>query len=50
VRSTDLPDLPKLKLTLLRNQWIETRETDGEVSYRITAAGLAEMSKPRKLR
>ncbi|KWV49076.1 hypothetical protein AS156_16555 [Bradyrhizobium macuxiense] len=50
VRAIDLPDRPKLKLTLLRNRWIETQETDGEVSYRITAAGLEEMSKPKKLR
>jgi hypothetical protein len=50
VRSIDLPDRPKLKVTLLRNQWIETREINGEISYRIAPNGLAEMSKPRRFR
>ncbi|MCP1830278.1 MULTISPECIES: hypothetical protein [Bradyrhizobium] len=50
VPAVDLPDQAKLKLTLLRHQWIEIREADGKVSYRITAGGLAEMSKPTRVR
>ncbi|WP_375763306.1 hypothetical protein ACE10X_30695 [Bradyrhizobium sp. Pha-3] len=50
VRSINLPDQPKLKLTLLRNQWIEAQESGCDVSYRITAKGITEMGKPRRLR
>ncbi|WP_316399045.1 hypothetical protein [Bradyrhizobium sp. 33ap4] len=50
VAAVDLPDQAKLKLTLLRHKWIEAREADGKVSYRITASGIAEMSKPTRLR
>jgi len=50
VRSAGLPNRPKLRATLLRNKWIEARVIEGDLSYRITERGLAEMIKPTKVR
>jgi hypothetical protein len=42
-----LPDTPGTKLTVLRNGWIERRATSEGVEYRMTEAGLTELSRPR---
>ncbi|MEH2492951.1 hypothetical protein [Bradyrhizobium sp. AZCC 2230] len=42
-----LPDTPRTTLTLLRNGWIEQRATKDGIEYRITKAGLTELSRPR---
>ncbi|WP_298885015.1 hypothetical protein [uncultured Bradyrhizobium sp.] len=47
VRSSKLPDMRRTRLTLLRNGWIERRETASMVDYRITESGLAALVQPR---
>ena len=47
IASTKLPDTPRATLTLLRNRWIERRETKDGVEYRITEVGMTELSRPR---
>jgi hypothetical protein len=47
VRSSGLPEAPKTKLALLKNGWMERRDTLAGAEYRITKAGLAEVSLPR---
>lgn len=43
VSSSQLPDKPRTKITLLRNEWIERRNEASSVEYRITEAGLAAL-------
>lgn len=47
VRSSQFPDTPKMKLTLLRRGWIEQRDAPAGTEFRATAAGLAELCRPR---
>jgi hypothetical protein len=47
VSSSKLTDHPGTKLVLLRNGWMERRLTDKGVEYRLTEAGLTELSRPR---
>lgn len=42
-----LPDAPGTKLALLRNGWVERRSAGEYIEYRMTEAGLAELSRPR---
>ena len=47
VSSSKLPDSPGTALALLRNGWMERRSTGKGVEYRMTEAGLLELSRPR---
>jgi hypothetical protein len=47
VSSLKLPDSPGTALALLRNGWMERRSTGKGVEYRMTEAGLLELSRPR---
>jgi hypothetical protein len=47
VSSSKLTDHPGTKLALLRNGWMERRSTGKGVEYRLTGAGLAELSRAR---
>lgn len=47
VPSAKLPATPMARLTLLRNGWIETRNTATGPEYRITQTGLDEVCRPR---
>ena len=47
VSSWKLPDPPGTTLALLRNGWMERRSTGEGVEYRMTEAGLTELSRPR---
>lgn len=47
VASAKLPDTPKTVIALLRNGWIERRDTGTGTEYRITPTGLAELCMPR---
>ncbi|MET4315709.1 hypothetical protein [Bradyrhizobium sp. RT4b] len=47
VSSSKLPDHPGTIIALLRNGLLERRSTDEGVEYRMTEAGLAELSRPR---
>jgi hypothetical protein len=44
---SELPDTPRTTLTLLRNGWMERRSSKDGVEYRITDAGLTELTRPR---
>lgn len=47
VSSSKLTDHPGTKLALLRNGWMERRSTGKGLEYRLTEAGLTELSRPR---
>jgi hypothetical protein len=47
VSSSKLTDHPGTKLALLRNGWMERRSTCKGVEFRLTGAGLTELSRPR---
>ncbi|MBR1092040.1 hypothetical protein JQ621_31690 [Bradyrhizobium manausense] len=47
VTASRVPDAPGTKMTLLRNGWIERRDTPTGIEYRITQTGLAEVCMPR---
>lgn len=47
VSSLKLPDSPGTTLARLRNGWMERRSTGKGVEYRMTEAGLLELSRPR---
>jgi hypothetical protein len=47
VSSSKFPDTPGTTLALLRNGWMERRSTTEGVEYRMTEAGLTELSRPR---
>jgi hypothetical protein len=47
VSSSKLPDHPGTTLALLRNGWMERRSTGEGIEYRMTEAGLLELSRPR---
>ncbi|MET4333763.1 MULTISPECIES: hypothetical protein [unclassified Bradyrhizobium] len=47
VSVSKLPDQPGTTLALLRNGWMEQRSTGEGVEYRMTEAGLTELSRPR---
>jgi hypothetical protein len=46
VSFSTLPDQPGTTLALLRNGWMEQRSTREGVEYRMTEAGLTELSWP----
>ncbi len=47
VLASKLPDTPRTKMALLRNGWIERRDTSAGSEYRITQVGLTEVCMPR---
>ena len=47
VPGSRLPEAPKVTAVLLRNIWLEQRSTEAGLEYRMTEAGLAELSRPR---
>lgn len=47
VRSKDLAHAPKVRTHVLRHAWIERKESERAVLYRITESGLNELRKPR---
>lgn len=48
VHSSKLPDQPQTKIILLRNEWIERRDTATGAEYRITDAGMDTISDTAK--
>jgi hypothetical protein len=47
VHTSQVPDTPKAKNTLLRRGWIERRDTPAGIEYRATSLGLEELCLPR---
>ena len=46
VKAILLPHSPTVTAKVIENGWVEKRDTGGDLSYRLTDAGLAAMKTP----